>query len=259
MTAPVAISVIPVPAFHDNYIWVIRNERYAAVVDPGDAAPVLAYLRQQALQLTAILVTHHHHDHTDGIAALLQQFSVPVYGPRNESIPALTHLSGEGDRIHLDNLALTLSVLDTPGHTSGHISYYDGSRLFCGDTLFACGCGRLFEGTPQQLYASLEKIRALPEDTLVYCTHEYTRANIAFARVVEPGNQALAQRDQVTARLREQQLPTLPSTLQEERATNPFLRCNQDEVRNSVNRYFDQSFSDDTSVFAALRNWKDRF
>ena len=257
MTVPVEINVIPVPAFHDNYIWVIRNERYAAVVDPGDATPVLAYLQQQALQLTAILVTHHHRDHTGGIAALLQQFSVPVYGPRNEFIPALTDLSGEGDWIHLNGLALTLSVLDTPGHTSGHISYYDGSRLFCGDTLFACGCGRLFEGTPQQLYASLEKIRALPDHTLVYCTHEYTRANIAFARVVEPGNQALAQRDRITARLREQQLPTLPSILQEEHATNPFLRCDQDEVKKSVNRHFNQSFPDTVSVFAALRSWKD--
>jgi hydroxyacylglutathione hydrolase len=253
------ISVIPIPVFNDNYIWVIRNERHAAVVDPGHAAPVLSYLQQQELQLTAILVTHHHHDHTDGIPALLQQFPAPVYGPKNELVPDLSVRLGEGDPVYLDELALTLSVLDTPGHTSGHISYYDGSRLFCGDTMFACGCGRLFEGTPQQMYASLQKFCKLPDQTLVYCAHEYTRSNIIFARIVEPGNQALAERELVTARLRHHHLPTLPSTIQEERATNPFLRCDQSAVRKSVCQHFNQLFLDNTDVFSALREWKNTF
>ncbi|HNP51280.1 MAG TPA: hydroxyacylglutathione hydrolase, partial [Nitrosomonas nitrosa] len=184
--------IYPVRAFKDNYIWVIRDQHYAAIVDPGDAVPVMAYLQQQNLQPIAILNTHHHHDHTGGNIALLTAFALPVYGPAKENIPGLTHRLSEGDTIHLAELSLDLSILDIPGHTAGHIAYYGANLLFCGDTLFACGCGRIFEGTPQQMYTSLQKLTKLPDDTLIYCAHEYTLANIRFATAIDPNNPVLA-------------------------------------------------------------------
>jgi len=184
-------QVIPLRAFKDNYVWTLRNARCAVVVDPGESRPVLDYLAAEKLQLVAILATHHHQDHVGGIAEILETHAVPVYGPRGEPITTLTHPVGGGDKVALPELGLAFEVLDIPGHTRAHIAYYGSNMLFCGDTLFACGCGRVFEGTPQQLYASLAKLAALPDDTLVYCGHEYTLANIGFAKAVEPDNPAL--------------------------------------------------------------------
>jgi hydroxyacylglutathione hydrolase len=252
------LEIVPVKAFKDNYVWTLRNATHAAVVDPGEARPVLDYLARESLQLAAILATHHHADHVGGIAELLEQRRVPVYGPRNEPIATLSHPVSEGDTVTIAELGVEFSVLDIPGHTRAHIAYYGAGALFCGDTLFACGCGRLFEGTAEQMYASLQKLLSLPDATKVYCGHEYTLANIGFARNVEPANSALASREQRDRRLREAGKPTLPSTLADEKATNPFLRCREPAVVESVNKYLGARVSDPVRVFAAIRQWKNQ-
>lgn len=263
MTVP---NVVAVRAFTDNYIWVIRDHLHAVAVDPGEAPPVLEYLRRESLKLVAILNTHHHNDHVGGNAALLQEFRVPVYGPASENIPTVTNRlkectdkESEEGCAYLPEFSLSLHVLDIPGHTAGHIAYYGANLLFCGDTLFACGCGKLFEGTPQQMFHSLEKLADLPNHTQVYCGHEYTLNNIRFARVVEPGNQALIKREEEVEKLRKQGLPTLPSTIAMEKATNPFLRCRQPEVIDSASRHAGKQLSDPVSVFATIRDWKNHF
>ena len=195
-------EVVPVSAFRDNYVWTLRRGKHAAVVDPGEAAPVLDYLARENLSLAAILATHHHADHVGGIAELRQKYEVPVYGPKGEPIATLTHPVSEGDRVSIPELGVSFSVLDIPGHTRAHIAYYGAGALFCGDTLFACGCGRVFEGTAEQMLQSLTKLAALPDETKVYCGHEYTLANIRFARAVDPDNAMLAAREASASKLR---------------------------------------------------------
>jgi hydroxyacylglutathione hydrolase len=253
------LQVVPVAAFKDNYVWTLRNASHAAVVDPGEARPVLDYLKRERLTLAAILATHHHPDHVGGIAELRGSFDVPVYGPKNEPIATLTRPVSEGDTVSIPELGATFSVLDIPGHTRAHIAYYGAGSLFCGDTLFACGCGRLFEGTAEQMYASLKKLAALPDDTRVYCGHEYTLANIGFAKAVEPDNAALEQREARDRQLRAEGKPTLPSRLGEEKATNPFLRCLEPAVIESANKYLGKRVADPVRVFAAIRDWKNQF
>ena len=257
------IQVHPIHAFNDNYIWIIHNKDHAVVVDPGDALPVLRYLDDNNLHLIAILITHHHNDHVGGNAALLEKFSVPVYGPANESIATLTHHISEGEKVQLDKLSLSLSVLDVPGHTAGHIAYHGSinknSVLFCGDTLFVCGCGRIFEGTAPQMYVSLQKLVNLPDETLVYCTHEYTLSNINFSRTVDPNNTTLKELEIKMQDLRHRGIPTLPSSIATERTNNPFLRCDQPEIILSVSNHVDKTLLEPVEVFAALRQWKNTF
>jgi hydroxyacylglutathione hydrolase len=252
-------QVETIPAFKDNYIWGLRDGGCAAVVDPGDAQPVLEWLARERLRLVAIIITHHHADHIGGIPALLEKFSVPVHGPIGEEIPTLTNRVGGGDAIRVPEIGADFAVIDVPGHTRAHIAYYGAGHLFCGDTLFACGCGRLFEGTPEQMHRSLAQLAALPGDTKVYCAHEYTMSNIAFARAVEPGNAALATREQRDAALRRDGLPTVPSTIAAELATNPFMRASEPEVAASASARVGKSVTDPVEVFAAIRGWKNEF
>ncbi len=258
------LSVLTVPAFKDNYLWIIHNGANAAVVDPGDAEPILHALQAHGLTLTAILLTHHHADHIGGVPRLLEHAGVPVFGPRNDGIDAVTHPLGEGERVAVPGLDLAFSVLDVPGHTLGHIAYVretPGAHwLFCGDTLFGAGCGRLFEGTPAQMAASLAKLAALPDDTLVYCAHEYTLSNLRFAEAVEPGNVALKMRVANDSRMRGTNLPTVPSNIAIEKATNPFLRATEPGiVETLVDAGRLAPGADAVAAFAALREWKNVF
>jgi hydroxyacylglutathione hydrolase len=254
-------SVLHVCAFEDNYIWLIRGRspERVAIVDPGDAEPVLAAIEKHDLEPTVILCTHHHGDHVGGVEDILKHHSVPVYGPARERIPAVNYRLSEGDRVNLPELGLEFDVLDVPGHTAGHIAYYGAGMLFCGDTLFSAGCGRLFEGTAAQMHASLAKLAALPDTTAMYCAHEYTQSNLRFALAVEPGNpDTLAYLEQVRAR-RAENLPTLPSTLALERHVNPFLRTGQDSVRRAAEKHSGHALNSDVDVFAEVRRWKDGF
>jgi hydroxyacylglutathione hydrolase len=252
-------EIVPLPAFQDNYMWTLRAGKSAVVVDPGEAAPVRDYLAREGLALAAILATHHHPDHVGGIAELVAAEKVPVYGPKGEPIPALTNPVGQDDAFEIAAIGARFTVLDIPGHTRAHVAYYGLGSLFCGDTLFACGCGRVFEGTPAQMLDSLQKLAALPDETKVYCGHEYTLANIRFARAVDPENTALAQREEQVRKLRDAGRPSLPSTLGEERATNPFLRCAEPAVVESANKYLGSRVADPVRVFAAIREWKNKF
>ena len=255
-----SISIFPIKAFNDNYIWCLRNQTHCTVVDPGDAAPVLAYCKDNQLILSEILITHHHWDHTSGIDALLAAFpDIPVYGPQNKNIKQITvHLS-QDDHLELPQLGLKFSVLEIPGHTLDHIAYYGDIGLFCGDTLFSAGCGRLFEGTSQQMFTSLAKLMALPADTAVYCAHEYTVANIAFAEAVEPNNQALIDYKYWANQQREKNIPTLPSNIHRELSVNPFLRCHSPELVKNVSQNINSILTSEQATFTSLRNWKDNF
>ena len=256
-----SLRVLAIPAFDDNYLWLIHDGASAVVVDPGDATPILAALEDHHLSLAAILLTHHHADHIGGVPELLRHFKVPVYGPRTEAIATVTHPLAQGDQVNVGELGLTLSVLDVPGHTRGHIAYVTAAEhwLFCGDTLFAGGCGRLFEGTPEQMNASLQKLAALPDQTEVFCAHEYTLANLRFAQAVEAGNPALQERIASDQKKRDQGQPTVPSTMALEKATNPFLRWREPEIIESLQRAGKLECADGIAAFAALRSWKNSY
>jgi len=255
------MDLIALPAFTDNYIWMLHDGANAIVVDPGEAAPVHAALDARQLTLAGILVTHHHGDHVGGVDALRERLHGPVYGPRREQIPQPCVPLDDGDEVEL--LGLRFSVIDVPGHTAGHIAYFHAGRggapiLFCGDTLFSGGCGRLFEGTPEQMHRSLSRLAELPGDTRVCCAHEYTLANLRFAAVVEPGNPALARYTADCEAARAADRPTLPSRIDTERAVNPFLRCEQPAVVRCAAAHGAAS-ARGSDVFAALRRWKNEF
>lgn len=255
------LRLIPIPAFADNYLWLLHDGQRALVVDPGDAAPVMRALAENALHLDSILVTHHHADHTGGVDALRNATGARVYGPARESIPVPYEPLREGDTV--GTLGLHFQVLDVPGHTAGHIAFYTPEvngkpLLFCGDTLFSGGCGRLFEGSPAQMLASLDKLAALPGQTCVCCTHEYTLGNLRFALAVEPDNAELKAYHEECVRLRDAGRPTLPTSIARERLINPFLRTRQAAVRAAAH-HFDPAVHDDISIFAAIRQWKNQF
>lgn len=253
------MQIHAVPAFQDNYLWLVEDGGRAAVVDPGDAAAIETALAERGLELCAILATHHHGDHVGGVRELAAHWKCPVYGPAHEKIAGLTRTLVEGDRIEVPGLGLPLSVLDVPGHTAGHIAYVGDGVAFVGDTLFACGCGRLFEGTAQQMSASLAKLAALPEATRAYCAHEYTMSNIRFAEAVEPGNAKLRERKARESARRSRGEPTVPMTIADERATNPFLRCSEPEVVASAERHAGRRLAGPVEVFAEIRAWKNSF
>lgn len=253
------LDVIPIPAFDDNYIWCLRKPGVAEVVlvDPGDADPVIAYLEAEGLTAAAVLITHHHYDHVGGVADLARRYPLEVFGPADEGIASVTHPVREGDMVRLPVLGAEFRVLDVPGHTRGHVAYVGHGLLFCGDTLFAAGCGRLFEGTAKQMQASLEKIRTLADDTLMYCAHEYTLDNLRFALVVEPDSAELRARQKADQAKRTHGLPTIPSTLGLEKATNPFLRYLEPTVIEAAQAYAGRSLPHAAEVFSVVRAWKD--
>jgi len=255
------LQISPVRAFADNYIWLIHaplDARQVVVVDPGDATPVRQFLSGKGLQLAGILMTHHHPDHVGGVAELLRDHPVQAFGPANERIPGEPQRMREGDRAQFPTLGLDFTVLDVPGHTAGHIAYVGHGAVFCGDTLFSAGCGRLFEGTAEQMADSLAKLAALPEATLVYCAHEYTLNNLGFALAVEPDNAAAAAYLETCRAKRSRNEATVPSSIGQERNVNPFLRCHRHNVKQAAEARAGRRLNQ-TEVFAVIRQWKDGF
>lgn len=254
-------TVTPIPALSDNYIWAILSgdSRYCVVVDPGDATPVLTFLQKHNLELSAILLTHHHWDHTNGVMELVRKHpNTMVYGPAIEPVGGMTHQLNAGDTLTLPDIDLTLEVFHIPGHTLGHIAFYGDGLLFCGDTLFTAGCGKIFEGTPEQMYQSLSTLANLPDDTQIYCGHEYTEKNLQFASAVEPNNQDIKKRIESVQQQRQQGLPTVPASLTIEKQTNPFLRTQQTNVIKAAERYAEHSMHTDAEVLQTLREWKNQ-
>ena len=257
-------EILALPAFDDNYIWLLRAGGHVAVVDPGDAVPVLGHLAKTGDRLCAILTTHHHGDHIGGLAEILRRFPVPVFGPALENIPGVSHPLAGGERIELPEIGLELEVISVPGHTRGHIAYYGPSldehgAVFCGDTLFGAGCGRLFEGTPAQMQESLAKLAVLPAPTLVYCAHEYTQSNLRFALAVEPGSIAVQRRCENVAEDRAAGRATIPTNIHRELETNPFLRWDAPAVRAAAASRLGHVPRDAVETFTAIREWKNRF
>ena len=253
------MKIEAIRAFSDNYIWALSQNGNAAVVDPGDAFPVLKYLEAHKLKLTNILITHHHPDHVGGIRSLKEKYpECTIYGPAKERIPMIDVSLKQDDMVELADLG-TYRVLDVPGHTSGHIAYFGEGSLFIGDTVFACGCGRLFEGSPAQMVESFKKIKELPGETQIYCAHEYTLANMKFAKAVDPHNKDLLEREQKCISLREQDIPTVPFSLQGELKTNPFFGYDREEIRQAASRQSGISPIDSVGTFTAIRKWKDSF
>jgi len=252
------IHVEPIPAFRDNYIWALHDGKAVVFVDPGDAAPILAWLGQRCLNPAAILVTHRHSDHIGGIPELVRAHPMPVYGPR-EALPAVDHLLSGGETLSLPGIAVEMQVIAVPGHTLGHLAYHGQGMLFCGDTLFSCGCGRVFEGTPAMMHASLSRLADLPADTRVFCAHEYTLANLAFARHVDPDNPHLQSWDKEASLLRQAGRPTLPTRLDDERRYNPFLRCDDPAFRKQLEKAFSEALPDAVAAFTLLREEKNTF
>lgn len=254
--------ILPISAFEDNYIWLAYLHGHALVVDPGDVIPVLAALKQHNLTLNYILITHHHADHIGGVETLLEHWpQAKVYAPAKERYTFAHQAVIEADIIKLELLDWQLQVMELPGHTLGHIAYYGHDLVFCGDTLFGAGCGRLFEGTPKQLYDALQRLAALPDHTQVFCTHEYTQRNIAFALQFEPNNAALQTRAKETAKLRANHITTLPSSIGLEKASNPFLRCHSVEIQAHLGLATSNNINDETNlnVFTKLRQMRNHF
>jgi hydroxyacylglutathione hydrolase len=252
------LNITGIPALQDNYIWLLQHEGHAVVVDPGEAAPVLDFLQKNELQLDAILCTHRHNDHIGGIAELREVYNVPVHGRKHPNNPHITHDLREGDRLRLDPLDTVFDIIEIPGHLDDHLAFIAEQTVFCGDVMFGAGCGKNFEGSLAQLHHSLQRLAALPEDTLVYCAHEYTAYNLPFALACEPNNPYIQRRNVETNLLRAANRPTVPFTIALEKATNPFLRYSNPELihtlqsRGLVN-------TGELAVFTALREWRDRF
>ena len=259
---PARLDVRPVRAFADNYIWLIEAPRTAnrlVAVDPGDADPVIVEVERRGASLAAILLTHHHPDHVGGVPDLLGQGAVPVIGPDDARIAQCTRTVRDGERCELPELGLSFEILQVPGHTVSHIAFWGHGALFCGDTLFSAGCGRMFEGTPTQMNASLTKLRRLPPDTRVFCGHEYTAANLRFALTVDPGNRAALEYQDRVARVRAKGDPSLPSTMALENQVNPFLRCDDPIVLKAAEAHAGKSLKEPADVFGVLRAWKDQY
>lgn len=251
------LTLISLPAFEDNYIWVLHDGQYAVAVDPGDPAPLIAFLDAQQLVLTTVFITHHHRDHTGGNTLLRQRFNCVIYAPENPRIPATTHILRGGDAVDIAQPPLHFDVIATPGHTLDHISYVGHGSLFCGDTVFGCGCGKLFEGNPGMMAASLDRILALPDATRVCCAHEYTLSNIDFAKTIDGHNPALLEREAKDRDARAHGRPTLPSTLALEKLTNPFLRFHNADMTAFAANYLNQPHPSPAEVFGAIRAAKD--
>lgn len=258
MTNSSTFEITAIPALKDNYIWAIHDDRHAAIIDPGETAPVLEFLKAHGLQLNSILCTHRHADHIGGINELREVYNVPVYGRRHPGNQYVTYDLHEGDRLELATFGMMFDILEIPGHLDDHIAYVAPDILFCGDVLFGAGCGRNFEGSLAQLHHSLQRLAILPDTTHVYCAHEYTIANLRFALACEPDNREIQQRIVASNELRAAGLPTLPSSIALEKATNPFLRCTQAAIISTARQ---RGLTDTSSlgVFTALREWKNHF
>ncbi len=264
MSSLPAVEIIPIRAFKDNYIWlgINRDANAAFVIDPGDATPVLNILREMNLNLTTILITHKHNDHIGGVGDLLKQYpSASIYANPLSHVSSATHWVGEGDFVDLVDFSLRFNVLAVPGHTLDHVCYYDETNhlLFCGDTLFGSGCGRVFEGTFEEMYTSLNRLQRLPNDTLIYCAHEYTLSNLQFAKRIEPNNNSIQHRIFETEILLSQDKPSVPFLLSIEKETNPFLRCTEAVVVETVEQYSSKKLNTPLDVFAEMRQWKNTF